>query len=198
MIRLWNLALLRIGDKTVASPEEPSREAKLCASIWEHCRDTVLQSFAWPFARRRVVLAPLPSSVTNWAYAYVYPTDCLRALAIVTPGARLVRSDQFTPFEVGRDASGTRVIYSDMPAAELEYCARVDDVTQWTPLAQDALAWLMAAELSIPITGKADKETRARQAFNLALSAAATASAQEGWRGPEPMGEFLAARGVNL
>lgn len=196
-IQICNMALLRVGGQTISSLDEGSRESQLCSAFLEQCREQILRAFPWPFARRRVALADLGTPVSNWGYRYAYPSDCIQALRIVYPGLRLPLANQNIPFEVSSSAT-QRVIHCDWAGAELEYTARVTDPSLYDSQFISAFAWLLAAEIAMPLIGKPEPSNLARQHYMLALSEAAAQALSEGCSDPEPAGEFLSARGVTL
>lgn len=192
--QICNLALLRVGGQTIASLDEASREAQLCGLTYEQCRDQLLRTFPWNFARRRAVLADLGTPATNWSYRYACPSDCLQALRVVVPGLRIPRNDLLPAFELGSTDSSQRVIHTDEEECELEYTARITDTTLFDPLFTNALAWLLASEIATPLTAKPDMANLARQAYTFTMREAAAQSLNEGWQGAEPDCEFQAAR----
>ena len=194
-VQLCNMALARVNQGSIASLTESSRAAELCSAFLDILKDQILREFAWPFARRRVALALTANTSSTWAYCYAYPSDCLTALRLVIPGLQKPRNDQAPPYEIGGNGA-QKVIWTDLPEAELEYTARVTDLDQTDPLFVNALGWLLAAEVATPLTGKHDVADLCRRGYMLAVSQAAAAGLNEQHYGEPPDGEFLASRGV--
>ena len=76
-----NMAIAHTGEgKPISSFEEESAEARESKRFILISRDTILRGYDWTFARRDKVplqlLAVNPNY--NWAYAYLYPRDCMR------------------------------------------------------------------------------------------------------------------------
>ena len=145
-----NIALSRIGvSKQIANVDtEQSLPAQTARTIIDEDILYVLRDFPWPWATSYKSLALVAgtssvNAVSDWRYAYRYPSDCLFARRIVMPGVG--RSDPNpAPFRIGRDASG-RLIYTDQEDAELEYTYNVSDISEFDSLATSQLAWKLAA-----------------------------------------------------
>lgn len=194
VVSICNMALARIGVSSfISSLNEASNEARVLNLFYEQMRDFALRDHDWNFARRRVVLADAGTPPTNWAFKYTYPSDCLRARTIVRSGMRTPRNDQRVAFEVASEGS-QRVIYTDQAQAELVYTARITDPTLYDPMFESALAFLIAAEVAMPLTVKESVANAARNGYERIKSLAAAQSSSEGFEGIEPESELIAAR----
>ncbi|MDD6087771.1 MAG: hypothetical protein PUB69_00390 [Desulfovibrionaceae bacterium] len=60
MIDIWNAALMEIGCRIVAAPDEHTAEAMICAQFYSRARLETLRSFPWSFAAVRWQLSPKP------------------------------------------------------------------------------------------------------------------------------------------
>lgn len=179
-VEIVNLALSHLGSTArINSLSEDSEEAHHAQLIYPKARDALLRGHAWRFATKYQTLASLGNPPTHWDYAYQYPSDCLRALAIVTT----VEGDDPVPFEVALAPSGdSRTILCDLPQAQLKYIARVSNPNLYDPAFLVALSWLVAAELSAPLTGDPDRYKMVSDAYQRAVSAAAAMDANEAHR----------------
>lgn len=183
---ICNLALSRVGHKKLIDDLEADAtpEARACAAVYSTVRDTLLQMFAWPFATRRATLAEVEEEGDRdeeWEYVYALPADCLQPQYIVSGNSRVAQKKDRIPFrlEAGEvDAvSGevaTTVLLSDVePAdAKLVYTARIEAPNLYPPAFVDALAWMLAEELTLAIQVNPRLlpliEARKRRALNLA------------------------------
>jgi len=147
-----NMALTRIGvSKLLANVDTETSIAAITARTnYENDIDYVLRDFPWPWATAYATLALVAGSVsenavTDWRYAYRYPTDCLYARRIVIYTGR--NEPNPPPFRIGRD-SGGKLIYTNEAEAELEYTVRVTDTNEFDPMFVSMLAWKIAAGLA--------------------------------------------------
>lgn len=194
-VQICNMAILRVGGKSISSLTENSREAEICNVFYASCRDQVLSGFPWNFSKKQEALALLAAAPpTNWAYAYALPVGCLKVISVVVPGARVVRSREAIPFSVGTYA-GVRALLTDMPDAELEYIAAVEE-SFFTPAFESCLAWRLASELAGPLFGKPDLASAAKQTYYQELSIARRQDLQE-QSDYEPESELITVRGVS-
>lgn len=197
VIEICNIALARIGNsRTMNSLEERTKEAAICKLFFEPMRDAVLSDFDWNFAAARVVLADLGDPVPGWDYRYQYPTDCMKITEILPKGMRYPLSERMRiQFEVGSDAEGTgKVIHTNEPQATMLYVKQITDPNMFDAVFRDALAWRLAAEISMPITANADMGTMAQNRYAQVLGAASARSMNEGQEPVEPMSELASVR----
>jgi len=100
-VTICNLALGHLGDTAnIASLNERSRQAQLCARFYPVARNALLEMSTWGFATRRVKLA-LVSNPTlaiaqgvdpaaergTWKFAYALPNAVINAIAVLPASA---------------------------------------------------------------------------------------------------------------
>jgi len=180
-VSICNLALFRIGhSQRINSLNEASVAAELCKVIYPIVRDQVLESFDWSFARKRVALASVGDEPTNWDYQYQYPSDCLKARAIVYEGLRAPTATNRIPFEVtANTVNEGKAICCDLEDAELIYTAYVTSTALFTPAVCSAIAWGIALELVSPLAKDAKFSTLAANQYPIALQKAQALDANE-------------------
>lgn len=174
---ICNLALMRLGiTQTIASIDDPNTTARSCKAVWEPCVTTMLRERPWPFAVRQVDLALVGQEImAGWFYSYRYPSDFIVVNRVnptmVTSGATsiYVSSDrrhdpQTYPFQIGSDASG-RLIHSDVDDAVCEGTVYISDTGLYDPMFSSALAWYVAAEISLGLTKNASLYANAFQRY---------------------------------
>ncbi len=102
-VDIANMGLSYLGISTqLQALTDQSEQAKACAFWYPKCLAELLQMAPWSFAYTNIVLASDPSlagasgtiggtyAFPGWPYAYVYPNDCLQAIAVTTyAGQRL-------------------------------------------------------------------------------------------------------------
>lgn len=151
-VDLCNLALARLGDSaTVAGidPPEGSAQAEHCARFYPIARDSMLEMHDWKFATRRAVLSELTVESFNWAHVYAEPNGALRIISVLD--ATQSAEDESQPYACESSENGDAIIYTDQQDATVRYIARVTDTTKFSPLAADALAWLLASHIAGPL-----------------------------------------------
>lgn len=162
-VDICNLALAHLGNAAniaAISPPDGSAEADHCKRFYPIARDVCLQAHTWGFATKRAPLAELAGTPPdNWQRQYTLPADCLQPLAILLPYGHDDSLAQ--PFAVEALASGTQVLYTNVPEAVLRYSAQIVDTTKFSPTFVSALSWLLASYLAGPvIKGKAGAEAK--------------------------------------
>lgn len=204
-VEICNLALAQLGDSaTVASidPPEGSAQAEHCARWYPIARDSLLEMHDWPFATRRVALAALTSTFTEWQYAYAYPADALSIVAILSDDANndfsttYPLADSFDiggvnqrgvytpqPFTTEIDENGNQIIYTDQVSAVARYVKFTTDTGKFSPLFRDTLATYLASYLAGPVlkgeTGIKVGEAKRAAAMAMLGRAALSAAKQQ-------------------
>lgn len=192
-VDICNLALGHLGDEATVSsidPPEGSAQAEHCARFYSVARDAVLEAHNWNFATTRAALAAVTSHWSSWAFCYIVPTECLKAISVLPPGAlndysvsfgqsaaalgypgsNLVGANSlYTPqeYSIETDESGRRLLYTNQAGAVLRYVRRIEDTTRFSPLFVDALSRLLASYLAGPVV----KGTEGVQVAQAQLSA---------------------------
>lgn len=195
---ICNLALSRIGvRKLITSIDDSSAEAQACSAVYGIQRDVALQSFWWPFATKRVALAVLETEEEQreeWEYVYTPPADLL-AVQYVTSGLRGGSVDSRISFEMESNLAGDgQVLLTDQVDAVLAYTIQQDNAATYSPAFVDALAYLLAAELALPLAAKPSLEQANRQRYELALQRAKGAAMRERQEDVPGDPEAIAAR----
>jgi hypothetical protein len=148
-----NLALSHLGvDKLIGNIEtENSKEANTSRTYFDKGLEFVNTDFVHPFLVKYEALALVEENPNDdWLYSYRFPSDCLRAVKIVS-GSRNDSRQSKVVYEVAYGSSGT-LIYTDRVNAVLKYVKRIDSVNVLPPDIVMAfsfyLAFLMAPRLT--------------------------------------------------
>ena len=191
-IAVCNMALDRIDiGQPIDDIAGDSDTARACNRWYAKCRDKVLQLGTWPFLKRQIALGLVEEDpVDKWAYSYRYPINCVRVLSIVS-GNRI--DAQPIEWEMGQDDTG-RLIYTDEVDAFVEYLGTLDDPGEWFDLFADAVAYLLAAELSGPL-GRGDDARGRNMAMYGTAKAQALAKAQAEGFLKRPASSYITSRG---
>lgn len=153
-VSICNLALGFLGDEATVSsldPPEGSVQADHCATWYPIARDAILEAHAWNYATTRAALTEHASidPPASWAYAYTVPNGCLRALALLVPGADDGADGQ--DFVIEEYDQTTRLLYCNVQDAELRFIFRQDDPGRYSGQFVIALARLLASFLAGPL-----------------------------------------------
>lgn len=176
-IDICNLALAHLGDTaTIASidPPEGSAQAEHCARFYPIARDSLLEMHNWGFSVRRIALAQLPYSYSQWDYAYAYPPNAINIIEILPPDAQDDYSTRFAPtdvpgyyqnvspviaagryvpqpYDIETNADGAQIILTDQEKALCRYTTTVSDSSKFSPLFVNTLSWHLASMLAGPV-----------------------------------------------
>ena len=206
VVQICNMALSHIGSEarvSSISPPDGSVEAGHCADFYDMARTELLEPGNWAFALKRATLAQTTNLSTAWAYAYVKPADCQRALRVLRPSVTVTVFTQDTVGAHTDDRDGAAfdtegdVIYTNEPDAVLLYTRDVIDTNKFPASFTSALSFLLSSYLAGPII-KGSEGTRIGDAMRQrAMSLAdvsATSSANSSSAETTPTSSILAVR----
>jgi len=195
---ICNRALTRIGAARITDIGDNNPSANNCRQVYDGVRDTVLRAHDWNFARKRKILAVISGEdYSGWNYAYEYPDDCIKIVEVYNEstadgyvGGRVIDGEYFAsvvdvrgdeiPYEVcANSALNKRRILTNQEDAELIYTARVENPTLYDSQFVDAMAWLLAADLCMPLKGDPNLANQIMQRYTFSLSQAETQDARE-------------------
>lgn len=192
IVDICNTALSHLGSDSVISaidPPDGSTEAGYCKRFYPIARRRLIESFVWPFATKRAVLAEVTNDSDVWSYAYAIPADCLRPVRILTAGQLRSILEELTNHSDGAirttlydEETGAAyqregdVLYTHEPEAVLLYLRDITDPTKFSPTFEEALGYQLASFLAGPIVRGADG---ARTAQNFRQMARASATEAE-------------------
>lgn len=170
---IGNLALSRIGHNRFMSSydDDATTEADLIRLHYPLCRDALLRSHPWNFAIKRVDLAQVDETPAfEFDYVYQLPTDCLK----------VIRTEMdYENVDADYRIEGRKLLCNESTCA-IEYVYRVTDTTHFDSLFIDALSYMIAAEVAMPLINDANAAAKARQEFDRVLREARSVDAQEG------------------
>ena len=195
-VQICNMALAAVGHgDTIASFEEDSQNARVCRIYYEQVRDQCLEDVDWRFASRRRALVKVDDSdaVTEWAYRYQYPTDCLVMREIISL-PRSKRSDQRIPFAVESDADHGLVILTDQSDAIARYTAKVEDPSWWPRSFVDYLVYSLAEKLGQALRVDPNITMQMVQLAERAKGKAIAVNSRQGQKDADPDARHIAER----
>lgn len=187
IVGICNSALIKLGATRIIQLTEGSKNANLCSEQFEKVRDDLLRSHVWNFAIGRTKLARLAEAPAfEFGTAFQLPSDFLRVVSVHPDG-----SGQATvPYRI----EGRRLL-AGSDAIYLRYIHQIIDPNEMDALFREALAWALAADLSIPITQSNSMRQMMEDGVRSQLSKAKSVDAIEDFPEPEPAPAWVAARG---
>jgi hypothetical protein len=178
-VEICNLALSNIRAGSINSLDEDSLQAQQCKLKYPIMRNRCLTELAWGFNRKLRALSVLTTEIFNWAYAYQYPTDCLKIHRLVGSYEELANADadvvsrlidsQLLPISDLRNKvayevfnfDNNKTIGANETELRIDYSAKVTDPNLYTDDFILALSHLLSSELAIPLIGaKTGRELR--------------------------------------
>jgi len=168
------LALSNARAGSINSLDEASLQAQVCKLKYAIVRDRLLTENVWGFSRRIRTLSVLTTEIFNWAYAYQYPSDCLKINRLVGAHEELANFDaeviarlldsQLLPLRGTRpqieyevfNFSGNKTLGANEANLRIDFTAKVTDPNLFTPDFILAFSHLLTSEIVIPIVGVKD------------------------------------------
>ena len=170
VVGICNIALSNIRAGSINSLTEGSLQAQQCKLKYDVVRQMILTDINWQFAMRTRPLALLGVDVFNWAYAYQYPSDCLKIDRLLLnleevhvgttdtvsrhyrAGDPVINLDTPVEYEI-QNVDGNRVIVSNDADLRARFTVNVQDPSLFGSTFTIAFAHLLASELAIPLAG---------------------------------------------
>jgi len=172
-------ALLNLSDRfDLDTLKDNTPEAEAIALVFDDTRDAVLRKHPWKFAK--TYWSPEAISGTppaNWTYMYPYPDHILKVVKIESPFGR-----DAVPlkFDVARSSTGQKVILTDVEAPEFQGTERIVDPYDFDPLFIKALAFQLAADVAMTLTGDRSLRNEMQGDANASIESAKADDANEG------------------
>jgi|TARA_R110000824_G_scaffold3241_2_gene15387 hypothetical protein len=169
-VDICNLALQRLGSKSISSLTEDSTSGRACNRIYTHARDSELRAHPWSFARSRATLAAEASDPDfGFSKQYPLPSDCLRILP--NDGANTVsRQDDW-------QIEGRKILTDDTSPIYLVYIKQVIDENEFDSLFTELLISRIAMDIAEAVTQSNTKKDDAQTRYELAKRDARKANA---------------------
>jgi hypothetical protein len=182
-VGIYNVALGRIGiDDFVENLTDQTNEANACNTFYETCRDLCLSAYPWPFATRRAVLDVLAAEPARagWQYVYGLPAGIITPLYIYSGGQgfalydpttvyalqnpRAPRADQRIPYAIEASSlDDGQVLLCDYPTPTFVHVSSVIDPAKFDANFANALAWMLASEICMPLNVQPALEQKCRK-----------------------------------
>lgn len=169
-VEICNLGLSNIRAGSINSLTESSLQAQQCKLKYPILRNRLLKE-TWGFNHKIRTLAVLTTEIFNWAYAYQYPTDCLKINRLVGAYEELSNADADvvsrlldsqllpirdtqpkTPYELF-NFDDNKVIGANEADLRIDYTAKITAPNLFSDDFVMALSHLLASELAIPLIG---------------------------------------------
>jgi|TARA_R110000803_G_scaffold50766_2_gene105232 hypothetical protein len=169
-VDICNLALQRLGSKSISSLTEDSTSGRACNRIYEHARDSELRAHPWSFARSRATLAA-EATDPDFGYSkqYPLPSDCLRILP--NDGSNTVsRQDDW-------QIEGRKILTDDTSPIYLVYIKQVTDENDFDSLFTELLISRIAMDIAEAVTQSNTKKDDAQVRYTNAKKDARKANA---------------------
>lgn len=164
-IDICNSALIKLGQDTISSFTEDSKSARALKVQYPLIRDKLLQDHYWNFAIKTVSLAQLPTQdLGSRGTKFALPSDYHQAIKLL--------SNKFYKIESGE-------LITDQSTANLKYVWKNNDVSTYTPLFKEALAYALAHDLAYSMTQSQGTLDRMEKKAEEAKLNAAAVDAQE-------------------
>lgn len=196
-VSLYNLALNAIGARSnLSTTTDRDRGAEVCRLWYPVVRDQVLAAAPWPSCKafRRLALLKHRDSSKPWTtddpepgyeFAFSAPEDMLHPRYL----------SDFTQFTVSSYPNSVKAINTNTPEAILSYTKRNFIVNLWEDPLQMAIAYGLAANIAMPLTGKPQRASMLIQQANDLILTARTEAANQGMETYETMPDWITARG---
>lgn len=191
-VAIGNQALANLGQRPIQTFDQPGVSAESCRLRYDEARLQALAGAPWGFATswvqgQQLLIEPKP----GYSCAFAYPSEALQVFFI----AHDPDIEDAPGFAVtDRPDGGGKIISTNEAAPVFVYTRDKEDVTTFDQEFIQALAWLLASKIAMPIT----KSIKIQQsAWNMWVGMRDVAEARtknEGVRKDDRLGFYHEAR----
>lgn len=175
-----NIALMRIGQSTIADINDTDTLARKCKLAYDSARDSVLAMHPWNCATKRVSLATVAAPAFGYSTAFQLPTDYLRIIEL---------NEQCSDYRIEGDK-----LLTDDSTGELVYTSRLEDVAKMDPLLKEAICWKLTTDLSRVLKNSEQTTASSEQRFAETMADARFRDSQDN---QQPTSRFSASTWLN-
>ena len=197
-VSIYNLALNAIGARSnLSATSEKDRGAEVCRLWYPVVRDQVLAAASWPSCKSFKRLALLKAREdADWVtgdpepgYSFIYssPSDMLHPRYL----------SDFSKFSMSSYTGEIKALSTNTEKALLTYTRRNYTVGSWESELQMAVAYGLAANIVMPLTGKPQRAQLLAQQANDFIITARVAMANEDAESYETLPDWITARGYS-
>jgi hypothetical protein len=188
-VEICNSALHKIGASRITSLSDNVKAAIIMNDQYDRLRKEVLRSHPWNFAIAYVSLAATVNTPVwdAWTYEFAVPSDVLRVLE-----TDLLDDEAW---EIGYNASGSKVIFTNSDAVKIKYIKDVTNTTLFDPVFEEALAFRLAADAAYSLVQSNTLQQQMFAYYGSSLARAMSFDAQEHSMERVQADEFLNIRG---
>jgi hypothetical protein len=171
---ICNSALHKLGATRISSLSGSEKAAIILNDRYDTLRKEVLRSHPWNFAIAYVSLAPTVNTPVwdKWKNEFVIPSDVLRVLETDV-------DDYNTDWEIGYNADGNKVIFTNTNTLKIKYIKDVTNTTRFAPDFEEALAFRIAADIAYAIVQSTTVQQNMFQLYEKSVALARSFDSQE-------------------
>jgi len=157
---ICNKALLAIGASLITSLTDDTKEAKVCALVYDECLWEFLSENDWSFATISATLTPNGNAPTDgYTYAYSLPNDFLRLVYNPDYAVYGVDDWRLVGNEIHCNAEEITINYISSNINEFTFHAK----------ARTALAYLIASQVGMALSGSPEKVQMVYELYKMTL-----------------------------
>jgi len=193
-VDICNLALQRLGARSIASLAEDTTAGRECNRVYEHARDTEIRAHQWSFARTRVSLAADSTApIFGYTTAYTLPSDFVRLLPVRNVGSNTSITGGIDS-DIDWQIEGRQILTNDTGALQIVYLKKVTDPNEFDELFNDLLVSRIAMDIAEKVTQSNTKKQAAENRYIAAQKEAKKVNAFERPPQDAPADSWVTAR----
>lgn len=160
-VAICNIALGKLGAKTITSLTEDNKSARACNKYYTHVRDLVLRAHDWNCASVYVSLGSLADTpiADDWDYRYQLPVDPYCLAVREMPDAKTA------PYKI----VGHILYTNETPPIIIRYTRRITVATEMDELLVDVIACKLAEQMAYDLTHSASLADRMERKYVMSM-----------------------------
>ncbi|MEO2140938.1 MAG: hypothetical protein ABGX63_02025 [bacterium] len=164
-VDICNLALQRLGAKSISALVEDSTAGRECNRVYAHARDSEIRSHSWSFARARVELAAdATDPIFGYAKRYTLPAGFLRLLPVRNVATNTLILGGIDP-NIDWQIEGGYIMTDDSAPLQIIYLQSISDPNLFDQLFTDLLVARIAMDIAEKVTQSNAKKLNAETRY---------------------------------
>lgn len=193
-VGICNLALQRLGAKTIGTLVEDSVAARACNRLYAHARDSEIRAHSWSFARARATLAASSTDPAfGFAKKYQLPSDFIRLLPERVVGTNVTTLGGIDP-NIDWQIEGRFILTDDTAPLKIVYLKKETDTEVFDDLFTELLVSRIAMDIAEKVTQSNTKKQDAQNRYVEAKKEAKRINAFERPPVESPVDTWITAR----
>jgi hypothetical protein len=158
-LQITNNSLKLLGERTITSPSESSKEADTADILWDEAISEILVEHDWMCASVRAgLMQSALANLSEYGYVYELPADAVAIRALLDPNNSYAEIPVPVGVEVWKHEG--KLMYCDYNPVAVRYTGIPTDVIYLSAWVRSQLIYLLASKMAYALTKDAQLQDK--------------------------------------